>query len=155
MEFTTLQVLSNMRQIVENETLVHSVYISERVDRPDLAEAGAICGGHHACAVGSLYLAAGVEPDIDGYGAASLPDANQYHDDRLLFMADKPALLEAYNTLNLVAGEYLARHNLRFPAWLDNGDLEHAFEGARLDKAVILDFIAEAERRIALNAVNL
>lgn len=154
-----LQVLDNMRSIVEREMLTHGQYITSFVVDEELASQGAICGGHRACAVGSLWLAAGVKPNKDKWGEHTLPGvAADYRRD---FLADKPTLRLVYDTLNEVAQDYITSHNLHISfAWAHAGALESLFEGGShrhtydadepaIDKSIMLELIDAAKRRIA------
>jgi hypothetical protein len=124
------EVLARMATIVKNEMLVHNEYVTDRVERPDLAETGAVCGGRRACAVGALYLAAGVRPRRMEYGA-SLPGV--LPENRRAFLRRRPALKLAYDELNAAAGRYAARNGIehgegREFAYGDSGLLEQLFE---------------------------
>ena len=76
------QIIRRVQEIAHNDMLMRLTYITIDVERPDLLEAGAVCGGRRACMVGSFMLAAGEEPDNvrDWLGqrdkfAASIPGA--------------------------------------------------------------------------------
>lgn len=67
-------ILDRMLEVVDNDMLARVGYVSSTIVRPDLAEQGAVCGGHNACAIGSLYLAAGVQPlKADDYDLWYMP----------------------------------------------------------------------------------
>jgi hypothetical protein len=156
-----VEILDNMRTIVEREMLVHGTYLDPFICRPDLAEQGAICGGRRACAIGSLWLAAGV--DLEPINSDIDPDnvflpgcsTGMRHE----FMEDKPHLRLAYRHLNQAAREYAEHHNVTVAWDADSfGWLEALFEsgshalGAPLseeqavDRAMLLEVIATARR---------
>jgi hypothetical protein len=103
--------LGGMSIIVNNEMLKRRQYVSERVIDHALADTGALCGGHGACAVGSLLIGGGVSPVCtDDYG-------NQYYDlpmafvdrgKREEFLAEKEnaGLKLAYDALNEAAQRF-------------------------------------------------
>lgn len=51
-------ILDGVVSISENEMLIHGEYITPDVVSEKLAKSGAICGGHQACLLGSVALAA-------------------------------------------------------------------------------------------------
>ena len=110
-----IAILDNMREIVRNDMLLRGQYLTDHVARPDLKEQGAVCGGHQACAVGSLYLAGGVKPrryrDHWGEYVYELPGVEAGHA-RRRYLRRKPALRAAYDALNAAAERYCKRHKI-------------------------------------------
>lgn len=104
MSRSVVEILEGVREIGNNEMMTRGNYVSHDVVRPDLADKGAICGGRQACAVGSLFLAAGVPFDI----AARVSTGFERH----RFMADHPDLRAAYDALNAAAYRYIGDHEL-------------------------------------------
>lgn len=133
---TTDEILANMREIAENDMIQHVGYYSPDISRNDLAESGAICGGHQACAVGSLYLAASIIPHQDGW----YDDDDVYYPPnvnvnmRWDFMKDNElnSLTKAYTALNSAAMEYINNTNLhdavQWSVWAGSGAMETLFE---------------------------
>lgn len=137
--------LNRMREIVANEKLVHMQYVSDKRDQAAW-EAGAVCGGLKACAVGSLFLAHGVQathyPGFPGgTGYWNLPEAMT--SSRETFMAARPELRRAYDALEVAAREKIKslkpHHNEdQLQDWIENeeetlcvgGDLEVLFESS-------------------------
>jgi hypothetical protein len=105
---TAAEVLDNMETIVRNEMVQHVGYVTDTVVRHDLAESGSICRGHQACAVGSLWLAGGVEFQ-EYYGLLTLPGVECSYAGRIDWLEanDYWGLLEAYEALEAAAQEYL------------------------------------------------
>lgn len=148
---TADQILVNMREIAKNDMIQRVGYYDDDIARPDLAESGAICGGHQACAVGSLYLAASVMPKQDGWyddvhGQYHLGNVNPSQ--RRVFMAENEliSLSEAYRALNDAAREYISREGLyeyvQWESWRGSGAMETLFESRdyrndELDKRLI------------------
>lgn len=125
-------ILDRMLEVVDNDMLAHEGYISRRIVRPDLAEQGAVCRGHNACAIGSFFLAAGVKPKQIGMGRDSwryMPEAIN-PELREEYMADYPAMALAYRALNNAATEYVETHDLQLDleAWGTDNELEALFE---------------------------
>ncbi len=120
-------ILDRMKQIVENDQVIHMCYLSEEVVRPDLAKAGAVCGGHSACAVGSLWLAGDIKPVNDGTGFYLLPGV--LPGERGDALVDHPALSAAYDALNDAAEQYAADNDYElFTNRCYEGGLEILFE---------------------------
>lgn len=97
--------LDNMVLIVEAEMLIHMDYVTNDVMDPERGREGAICGGRKACAIGALWLAHGIKPEIWGVedDGATLPGI--HYDERYDFMYYRPELRRAYDVLNKAATE--------------------------------------------------
>lgn len=106
-----VKIFEGMEQIIRNEMLVRRVYITEHVVNLDLAESGAICGGHQACMVGSMWIAAGVRMERDAEGFLDLPGVTAGHE-RKEFLAEHPALRLAYETMNELSRQFMEERNL-------------------------------------------
>lgn len=128
---TPLEVLRGLRGIIEREQMAHDGYIGQSVDL-ELAEAGALCRGHRACAVGSTWLAAGVVPVQHArYLTFSLPGVEGAHGDRIEWLEGQGyhGLLGAYVALCAAALEYMDKRGLSVSeAWRAGGALEGLFE---------------------------
>lgn len=128
---TASEVLAGLRGIVEREQLDHAGYVSGDIDH-ELAESGALCRGHRACAVGATWLAAGVKPQRDRAYVPyfTMPGANGSHGDRLDWLSVKGygGLLRAYVALCAAARDYMDARGLRVIGWEDAGPLEGLFE---------------------------
>lgn len=98
--------LDNMVLIVEAEMLIHLDYVTNEVMDQERERKGAICGGRKACAIGALWLAHGIKPEVwgdDDEAMAQLPGIT--YDERLSFMLDYPELRKAYDALDSAAEE--------------------------------------------------
>lgn len=109
-----LKALDGMAEVVKNEMLVHNTYVSDTVVDPVLAEKGAICHGHAACAIGSLWLGARVRMELDcecqGIKYWEMPGTAP--SEREEFVARRPGLRLALDALNEEAHKYGERHGL-------------------------------------------
>lgn len=106
-----LAALDNMETIVLAEMLVRGEYLELQVSHPE--RSGAICGGRRACAIGSLYIGAGVRISrykVGSFSYAQLPGVNE--SERKSFMRHRPHLRLAYDALNESAEAYAQRHSL-------------------------------------------
>lgn len=102
-----LAALDGMRDVVKNEMLTHGTYVSSEIENHVLAAAGAVCGGHKACAVGSLWLGGGVRMK-SLFGGAVLPGVEE--EERRSFLRNRDGLRVAYHALNDAAERFMARH---------------------------------------------
>lgn len=153
------KIFEGMEQIVRNEMLIRGVYITEYVANPALAESGAICGGHQACMVGSMWLAAGIKPrwfDEDGYRYFELPGTS-VGDMRQNFLEAHPALKLAYDTMNSLS-ERFPVNNGACPWMMGSsraGAMENLFEGYDYEgkplvtDAQLLDMLERAKGVVA------
>ena len=99
-----LDILDGVVEIAEHGQLIHSEYLSYESARPALA--GAICGGHQACLIGSLAIAArpinkhGTRPALELIAilreSAYAPDSEQA-------LQRRPGLKLALEALNATA----------------------------------------------------
>lgn len=94
-------------EIAKNEMLIPGEYISTDIVDPGLKAKGAVCGGHHACLVGSEYLAYGVR-----INAKDFPGFSWYL--RKEFMRNRPGLRLAYDAINEAAHRYALKHWRRY-----------------------------------------
>lgn len=135
-----IKALDGFAQVVKNEQIVHGIYVADEVERPDLAEAGAICGGRRACAVGSLWIGAGVPIQVGESEWGISTDLEGVHaEDRPAFLARRPALRLAYETLNATAEELWPKQAVAAykAGWYDEdgpnvGAMEALFESGQL-----------------------
>lgn len=107
--------LGGMSIIVNNEMLKRRQYVTVEVLDLDLADSGALCGGHGACAVGSLLIGGGVNPVTkDAYGneCYELPMAYVDSGKRAEFMAEHPGIKLAYDALNEAAQRFADAHGI-------------------------------------------
>lgn len=152
--------LVRMRQVVENEMLVHGVYTSATVERYDLAEEDSVCGGKRACAVGALWF---------GYGSYGRDGALlEGVSSRSHYFVGHPVLEAAYNALNTAAFDYIHEHDMNADQVEREGEsivggsveeqgwLEILFESGELgdhdqaeEKAAMMEIIENA-RKIAV-----
>lgn len=148
-----LGILENMRTIASADMMRRVGYISE--DVIDKSRVNAVCRGHQACAVGSLWLAAGVEPQWSPRGpwdSVKLPGVDD-GEQRERFLRNRPALRTAYKALNESAAVAMSNGSIS-PASEYSDPLEQLFESddPKLDNGVrrttMLKVIAGAKRRI-------
>lgn len=129
-------ILEGMEQIAERNMLIHGRYVTAEVHSPELAQSGAVCRGHKACAIGSLYLAGGVrmtyEKTNSGIMLANMPGVDE--EDRAEFLRNRPALRAAYDALNEAADRFIKRNGVKFPYDRTfNASIEALFEEGTLD----------------------
>ncbi len=113
--FGALKALDGMLAITHNEMLRRGCYLSEDVVDHELAAEGALCHGHQACAVGALWLGAGVELEYGKDGSAWLPGVDfAWTGDgpRERLLAKMPALKLAYDAMNVVSQNYIDEFDL-------------------------------------------
>lgn len=154
-EEQALKNLDNMQEIVEGEMLIRGSYISPKIQVPE--REGAICGGRRACALGSLYLAAGIDPVLDDLGYSDLD--NTAPSERYLEFQERPYLGLAYDAMNKAAEAYAFEN---WPDWAEhttvmwkppmgNGWMETVFEQApikpHLELPKIMSEIIELARQ--------
>lgn len=141
-----ISTLWNMSIIAEADMMTRGLYVDEKVSEP--ARSGAICGGHRACAIGSLFLGAQV-PLVHYSGRSggdilsndevahhikngdfsfwsSMPNVgvtDRYHE-----FKKRPYLGLAYRALNNAAMEYVIKHDEEYMIiWLKRSP--RPFEG--------------------------
>jgi hypothetical protein len=114
-------------EIAKNEQLRNGDYIFSYINK-ELRDQGAICGGHAACLVGSLYISHGIKPIVSRGAAYStffrLPGVQTV--ERQKFMRNRPGLKLAYKYINEAAKRYLDRH---FPEHVKDLESLHKEEG--------------------------
>jgi len=110
-----LDILDGMLQIADNEMITKGIYYKEECERPDLKDQ--ICGGHRACLIGSMWVAALVRPKkLEYWDELTLPGV-EYGEDRDEFLKRRPGLRLAYNALNEAAERRLVKIS---PDWEKN-----------------------------------
>ena len=138
-----LRALDGMREVVRREMLTQGTYVSEEGLNPRLA--GAICGGRRHCAIGSLWVGAGVKHRVVK-GAVTLPGVGE--EDRPRFLRRHPALKLAYDALNRVAQRWTDEHEVDLDGAF-HAPIEDLFEsqwGYVLTKRDLLRIISNAKR---------
>jgi hypothetical protein len=128
-ESDPIKILDDMTEIVKNDMLVRGQYVSNKIVDHDLYNSGAICRGRQACAVGSMWLAAGVPVNINWYEEAELPGASIGRAD-FLDEEQNSGLRAAYNAMNIVSQCYVNAHNidLKMSLLTGNDPMEQLFE---------------------------
>lgn len=146
-----VRALDNMKVIVKNDMLEQGVYLTEEVVDPKLAERGAVCGGHKACAVGSLWLGYGIKMQgpkderilpgvyVNTYGSEDLVD-------RDTFLKSRPGLKLAYDALNEAADKFIDKNDLE-------NDLDHSF-GAKIEALFEGTYDEKVHRKDMLQIIN-
>jgi len=151
-----LAILDRMQTMVDNEMVAHVGYVNEYVVRPDLKEAGAICGGRNACVVGSLWLAAGAKPrKVQGEWGEIVELPGVEPGKRKGYLSRKPELKLAYRALNDAAQAYVDSDDslVYEPECVTEGPLEGLFEnsfrdGRNIDPFELTGIIATARAAI-------
>lgn len=137
------RIIRRLQEIAHNDMLIRGMYFSEGLERPDLAEAGAVCGGRRACLVGSFMLAAG----------ADRHEARRYLGARDEFAALYPGATEAREALNEAAlrtrfrqltGTSVRQARADYRDSPDCDDpMENLFERARVPDEKLPDLVLE------------
>lgn len=108
-----LRAIDGVVELAELGVLVREDYLTPEPVYRDLAEMGAIGGGHGACLLGSLWLGYGEKPLwVDKRSCWDLPgigDAGDRGGVREEFLRDRPGLRIALQALDGAAGRYLGR----------------------------------------------
>lgn len=91
--------LKRMKEIARNEMMARGSYISE-VTNLELARKGSVCGGHNACAIGSLWIGYGVPIQYGWSTAYPYLEGVSCSLDRQEFVAHRPGLKLALRALN-------------------------------------------------------
>lgn len=154
-ETKAIETLDRMRQIVKNDMLTRGEYVTQKVVDKKLAEEGAVCRGRKACAIGSLWLAYGVELENDWGTHMSLPGTEE----PAYYARNRPALKAALNALNAEAEAFIEKNPavLRSFSRRSMGEafdqpIEQLFEGAYgtklVDRDTMLKLITGAKRRV-------
>lgn len=144
-----ISALDGMREIARAEMLEPGRYIWVEISNP--RRVNAICGGHKTCAIGSLWVGAGIKMDSND----ELPGADQ--SEREAFLAPRHGLRVAYESLNEAAEAFIAKHpDLRIGlAKSFDAPIEQLFEGhygerrgGRLTRGDLLQIISHAKRLV-------
>lgn len=156
-----LKALDGMATIVKAERLERGVYVSDEVVDP--RRAGALCQGRNYCAIGSLWVGAGIRPTIGRWVdlderprvTVSLPGAALTEKGRAEFMRRRPGLRVAYQALNAAADDYIERRNIDRQELLEavgddfEASIELLFEGDEdLGRTELLKIINSAKRKV-------
>lgn len=149
MKERVLTTLDGMRAIAKADMMKQSGYITDIVNR---YRTRSICGGRHACAVGSLWLAAGERPRTGRYGSPVLLGVGQGR--RGSFLTRKPVLRHALHFLNEAADEYMRANAIRGNPEMWRDSVEALFEShsAKLSgdkrRLAMLAVISAAKRKV-------
>lgn len=155
-----LEALTGMATIVKREMLVRGSYVGDRVVNKKLAEEGAICQGRKYCAVGSLWVGAGIKPKVTSFGYARLPGVFEHERDR--FITHRPGLKLAYEKVNEAARDYARKNGIedildrtpKYRAGPWEAEIEALFEsksrrpGAKVGRPELLQIINSAKRKV-------
>lgn len=125
---TADQILDNMEFLVERERLVRGSYLEQKLD-PELS--GALCQGHRACAIGSLWLSAGVPVEVITNSDSTalgyyLPATDDY--EREEFLNDKPGLNRALDALNKATEEFAVDHDINLTRIMEDSGYQDPIE---------------------------
>jgi hypothetical protein len=105
----SLTILDRMAQIVKTGRTTRGHYLSDPIhedDDPMPKNLHGVCGGREFCAVGSLWIAADIHPEADGYGDIILPGVNQ--EERHDYAQKVPGLKLALDALNQASEDFRA-----------------------------------------------
>ena len=147
-----LSALDGMRKIVQHEMLARGVYVTEDIENPHLAQAGAICGGRQHCAIGSLWVGGGIKYTFSSYGEITLPGVQQH--ERKKFLSHRPGLRLAHRALNEAAETFSQKYGLDDDERADTffeDPIERLFEGfygSELTRRDMLNIISAAKRKV-------
>ena len=122
--------LKRMTEIVKNDMLIKEEYVTPDVFSEELAKAGAVCQGHKACAIGSLWLGAGVKMQDNGYGEFEMPGVMEGYRERFFDYGHEDVRV-AYDALNEAAARFI-ESNPRVAVSVDynyEAEIEALFEG--------------------------
>lgn len=133
------RVVEQAREIVERAREMIGVDV-DLVTGVYYREEASSCTGRRACAIGTLWLAAGVPPIDVGDGVWSLEGAGNTSG-RDEFLAERPALALAYERLNDAARAYYDEH----PAATTRATVLHAAERPPIGELLGLDWSSELE----------
>ena len=145
------QILTSVAAMVRDHRLVRGMYVQKGDNLPTLP-AAPLCNGYEACAIGALYMSAGVKPRMiqDFWGGGEylgLPGVDST--DAYVARSRNAALKVAYAALNAAAERELAR---RKGEW-DPEDREYSgfdsaveflFEETLIDDAGMLKVVNRA-----------
>lgn len=146
-DLTAKDILRRFAKIVSADRLVHSIYVD---DGGDTTRSNALCGGHRACAIGSLWIAAGIKPERDDEFTYILPTAHPGN--RYAAFAQVPGLEEAYYALNAAAADYMASEDLDptdTACGCYEGELEVLFESHGADANTLVRIAHAATKELA------
>lgn len=142
-----LSALDGMREIVRREMLVQGEYVEQDITSPQLS--GAICGGRKHCAVGSLWVGAGVKYEKDYDGWITLPGVASF--ERPDFLRPRHGLRVAYDAINRAAQAFADKNGIDLEEMDLTAPIEALFEGHcgnDLTKSDLLKIISAAKREI-------
>lgn len=126
-------IIERMQEVVHNDMLIRGDYIDSRNVDEKMKESGSICGGHRVCAIGSLWIGAGIKPQNRRAGWY-LPHITTRRD----AFDEVPGLELAYTMLNKVSTEH--------PLWggvFENNAMEELFEGTKIPPKELLAVVTE------------
>lgn len=141
-----IKALEGMRTIVHHEMLMRGAYVDNEISNPRLK--GAICGGRKHCAIGSLWVGAGVKPQILPHGI-DLPGTGSEERDE--FLRPRHGLRLAYDKLNEAARGFAKDNMIKLRGGEFDADIEQLFEGhygSTLTKRDMLKIISAAKRKV-------
>lgn len=148
MKEKVLPVLDGMASIARAEMMDRVGYLGDTV-KP--SRVGAACRGRKACAIGSLWLAAGVRFIRYSRMSVQLPGVSQ--GERWDFVRTRPVLRHSLHFLNEAAAEYIERHDIHANPHFDD-PIESLFESEDRSlegparRRVMLKVIASAKRKV-------
>lgn len=144
------QILTRVRAMVADHRVTRGVgYICE-ASLPTL-KAAPMCNGFEACAIGALYLSAGVKPRRNGkWLGVRLPGTDRT--DAYVARHGSPALKLAYAALNDAATRAMKRIDSPFAERDEDSAIERYFECVRPTTEQMLKCVESARRSIKVPA---
>lgn len=153
MKQQAVEIIERMEVIIHNEMLFKGEYVSRYIERQDLKDQGAVCGGHRVCAIGSLWMAAGILPtEQEDLGEEVWFLQTAFEGFREEEFIRCPALELAYDTLNGVSRERIEdgiddQLVVINPMVFDSA-LEELFEHTDIDPIDLLEVTSAAIDRL-------
>lgn len=134
-----LEILRQMGYLARKDKIKRVGYINEAdFGNAEPVKEVPLCNGFNMCAIGSLWISAGVKPRKDKWGDWGLPGADE--DTRSSFINRRPPLKLAYIYLNRVAREYMEKEIPEFePNDCFDAEIEALFESDSSDRDKIVN----------------
>lgn len=153
-------VAASARRIVERAAEMIDVEV-DLVRGSYYNESPSYCGGRRVCAIGALWLAAGIQPSYITSGCWEVPGTGDSSNRRDRFLDDRPALRLAYDAVNAAARAHYddtpdlhvydlgSMDALLGESW--TSELEALFEETTIDADGIRDVLTVAARALTTN----
>lgn len=147
------KILTSVRALVADHRVIRGVGYVDEGGLPTLKSAP-LCNGYQACAIGALYLSAGVKPKRDNWSGLFLPGTD--NSNRYVARHGSPALKLAYAALNAAAVRQMRRDVSLYVEDGSDGQfvsaIERYFELDRPSTETMLKVVESARRSIKVAA---